>query len=203
MHFLCLHGMGTNSRIFEAQTAAIRYTLGSQHTFKFLDGAVPAQMAASMSYCPPYPILYTGGCVQKPILMYIAAIEPFVSASDNFLQYVDEQSEESCRKALSDLERYIVEDGPFGGVMAFSQGAGLAPSLLIHQMQKDAYEACLHPLFRYAVFFSGGVPKDPRAERGEGSTRLMWWEDDGELIGIPTLHVWAGMIHCTRHLVLC
>lgn len=85
MHFLCLHGMGTNSRIFEAQTAAIRYTLGSQHTFKFLDGAVPAQMAASMSYCPPYSILYTGGCVQKPILMYIAAIEPFVSASDNFL----------------------------------------------------------------------------------------------------------------------
>lgn len=96
-----------------------------------------------------------------------------------------------------------MEDGPFDGVMAFSQGAGLAPSLLIHQMQKDAYEARLHPLFRYAVFFSGGVPKDPRAERGEGSTRLMWWEDDGEVIGIPTLHVWAGMIHCTRHLVLC
>ena len=48
MRFLCLHGMGTNSRIFEAQTAAIRYLLGSEHTFEFIDGAVPTPMAPSM-----------------------------------------------------------------------------------------------------------------------------------------------------------
>ena len=49
MRFLCLHGMGTNSRIFEAQTAAIRYLLGSEHTFEFIDGAVPTAMAPSMT----------------------------------------------------------------------------------------------------------------------------------------------------------
>ena len=94
---------------------------------------------------------------------------------------------------------YIVENGPFDGVMAFSQGAGLAASLLIHQMQKDAHKAHLHPVFSCPVIFSGGVPKVPRAERGEGSTRLMWWEDDGEIIYMSG----AGMIHCTRRLVLC
>ncbi|CAH0059093.1 unnamed protein product [Clonostachys solani] len=45
MRFLCLHGMGTNSRIFEAQTAAIRYGLGSLHTYEYVDGALPTAMA--------------------------------------------------------------------------------------------------------------------------------------------------------------
>ena len=124
-------------------------------------------------------------------LTYIAAIEPFVSAADNFLQYVNEDSETSCRKALADLETHIAEDGPFDGVMAFSQGAGLAASLLVHQMQTDAHKARLYPAFSCAVFFSGGIPKDPRAERGEGLTRPMWWEDDCEIIEIPTIHVWG------------
>lgn len=131
------------------------------------------------------------GCVGGVILTYFAAIEPFVSASDDFLQYADDTSSQSCRRALSDLETYIVEDGPFDGVMAFSQGAGLAASLLIHQMQKDAHKARLYPAFSCAVFFSGGVPQDPRAEGNEGSTRLMRWEDDGEVIEIPTVHVWG------------
>ena len=47
MRWLCLHGMGTNSRIFEAQTAAIRYAMGQEHSFEFVDGAAPAKMAPS------------------------------------------------------------------------------------------------------------------------------------------------------------
>ena len=130
-------------------------------------------------------------CVDGVILTSFAAIEPFVSPSDDFLQYANDTSSQSCRKALSDLETYIIEDGPFDGVMAFSQGAGLAASLLIHQMQTDAHKARLYPAFSCAVFFSGGVPQDPRAERNEGSSRLMRWEDDGEVIEIPTVHVWG------------
>lgn len=84
MRFLCLHGMGTNSRIFEAQTAAIRHNLGSQRTFAFSDGAVPVQMAASMSYFSMSQYVYER-CVQGFDLTYIAAIEPSVSAVDNFV----------------------------------------------------------------------------------------------------------------------
>lgn len=56
MRFLCLRGMGTNSRIFEAQLAAIRYTLGPQHTFGFLDAPVPAQTAPGVPSFLPFPI---------------------------------------------------------------------------------------------------------------------------------------------------
>ena len=130
-----------------------------------------------------------GRCVQGLDLTYTAAIEPFVSAEDHFLQYVNEGSETSYCKALTDLETHIAEDSSFDRVMAFSQGAGLAASLLSHQTQMDAHKAHLYPAFSCPIFFSGGVPKDPRAKPGEGSTRPMWWEDDGEVVEIPTVHV--------------
>ena len=94
-----------------------------------------------------------------------------------------------AKKALADLETQIAEDDSFDRVMAFSHGARLAASLLTHQAQMDAHKACLCPAFSCPIFFSGGVPKDPRAKRGEGSTRPMWWEDDSEVIETPTLHV--------------
>ena len=135
--------MGTNSRIFEAQTAAIRYTLGPQHTYEFVDGSVPTKMAPGMLI----PILvHARGW--GAALIRATAIEPFVSPSDEFLQYADDASSDSCLRALLDLEAYIEEDGPFDGVMAFSQGAGLAASLLIRQTQQDRQLAQRNPVFR-------------------------------------------------------
>jgi len=42
--------MGTNSRIFEMQTATIRYALGNQHIYEFVDGSFPATMADGPLY---------------------------------------------------------------------------------------------------------------------------------------------------------
>jgi len=165
MRFLCLHGMGTNSRIFEAQTAAIRYLLGSEHTFEFIDGAVPTSMAPM--------------------------IEPFVSSSDESLQYVDVSSRESCQKGLQDLDAYVTEEGPFDGVMAFSQGAGLAASLIVHRAQQDVDQARLHPAFDCAIFFSGGIPENPRTLLSEEPRSWLQFEEYGELIEIPTVHIWG------------
>ena len=123
--------------------------------------------------------------------MHSAGIEPFVSTSDEYLRYADETSSESWRKALLDLEKYIAEDGPFDGVMAFSQAAVLAVSLLLQRAEQDPFKARLYPVFRCAVFFCGGVPEDLRWLRGEGPRRLMRWEEDGEIIEIPTVHIWG------------
>ena len=45
MRFLCLHGMGTNAQIFEAQLAQIRSQLVGQHEFVFVDGEVECEPA--------------------------------------------------------------------------------------------------------------------------------------------------------------
>ncbi|KAI4116237.1 MAG: hypothetical protein LQ338_007747 [Usnochroma carphineum] len=144
-------------------------------------------------------------------LSHSTGIESLISSSsDDFLQYADGSDPTSCLRALLDLESYMDDEGPFDGVMAFSQGAGLAASLLIHRMQKDPQQARLSPAFRCAVFFSGGVPEDPEgleaaacaidAENGDVTIgeksmtmrrRLMDVEHDGEVIEIPTAHIWG------------
>lgn len=118
-------------------------------------------------------------------------IEPFVSPSDEFLQYVDVSSRESCQKGLQDLDAYVTEEGPFDGVMAFSQGAGLAASLIVHRMQRDVDKARLHPAFACAVFFSGGIPEDPAALLSDEPRTWIQFEEYGELIEIPTVHIWG------------
>lgn len=38
MRFLCLHGMGTSGRIFQAQMSQIAAALSGQHEFMYIDG---------------------------------------------------------------------------------------------------------------------------------------------------------------------
>ena len=94
------------------------------------------------------------------------------------------------RKALSDLERYVAEEGPFDGVLAFSMGATLAATLIINQFQEHQGPNP-NPPFKCAIFFSGGVPFDPAAIlhgeiRNIGAT-------GGQLIQIPTAHIWGSI----------
>lgn len=114
-----------------------------------------------------------------------------MSAGDEFFQYAEETSAESCLKAIDDLEDYVRSDGPFEGVMAFSQGAGLAATLMIRKYKKDPIGQRLSPLFKCAIFFCGAVPEDPCVVAQGNVRRLMRAEDDGEVIEIPTAHIWG------------
>ncbi|KAF1951579.1 hypothetical protein CC80DRAFT_424423 [Byssothecium circinans] len=160
MRFLCLHGMGTNSQIFELQTAAIRHALGDHHTYEFIEGSVP---------CPPAP-----------------GLSNLTQHDDEFFRYIDDDDvNASGLTALNDLEALIHESGPYDALFAFSEGAGLAASLLVHRARLHAASGAELPLIKCAVFFSGGVPMDP--ETG----RLMDGDTDGEVIDVPTAHIWG------------
>ena len=114
-----------------------------------------------------------------------------MSAKDQFFQYADESSAQSCIKAIDDLEWYIQNDGPFDGVMAFSQGAGLAATLMVRKIKEDPISQRLSPLFKCAIFFCGAVPEDLFGVAQGGSRRLMSFEDDGQVIEIPSAHIWG------------
>lgn len=51
---------------------------------------------------------------------------------------------------MDDLEEYVKSEGPFDGVLAFSQGAALAAMLIA----RDTFPAP----FAFAVFICGGPP---------------------------------------------
>ncbi|PLB54711.1 hypothetical protein P170DRAFT_505429, partial [Aspergillus steynii IBT 23096] len=105
---LCLHGIGTNSEIFEAQTARLRYLLGDQYEFDFVDGAHP---------WPAYPSIAE------------------VFGHDQVCYSYCDDTPQSVRRAVADLAQYAAENGPFDAVMGFSLGAALALTLLLNHEQ--------------------------------------------------------------------
>ncbi|KAI4123544.1 MAG: hypothetical protein LQ338_005217 [Usnochroma carphineum] len=118
-------------------------------------------------------------------------IQSFFSADEAFFSYFDESSVQSCRKALADLETYMQTDGPFDAVLAFSQGAALASTLMVKKWREDPAAQRLDPVFPCAVFLSGGVPCDPDALLARGQIRTLDFPLDGVVIPVPTACIWG------------
>lgn len=85
-------------------------------------------------------------------------------------------------------------NGPFDGIMGFSQGGSLATTLLVLQNstagQKYFPEGFDVPL-RCAICFSSGSPIDvPLLEQGQGK-ELDCHHGDKAVIPVPTANLWA------------
>ncbi|KAF1974064.1 hypothetical protein BU23DRAFT_462841 [Bimuria novae-zelandiae CBS 107.79] len=161
MRFLCLHGKGTNSQVFEIQLAALRHRLGSEHVYEFLDASFE---------CEPAP-----------------GTEIYASPNDTFLSWIDEESVQNTTDALNDFEAYIKESEPFDGVIAFSQAAGFVASYMIRQLREtDPMNALLSPPFKCAIFFCSA----PVTKGGEFAKYLDPVLDKHR-IQIPTAHIWG------------
>lgn len=129
MKFLCLHGMGTNSDVYEAQLGGIIGRLDPTHTFVFVDGLVACEPAEGVDALFPGP----------------------------FCCYYDKPVAGQLEAAYALVREVLDEEGPFDGVVGFSQGAALAASLLLRHQ-------ATHPhgpdLFRLAVFAGASLPFD-------------------------------------------
>ncbi|KAA8564178.1 hypothetical protein EYC84_011125 [Monilinia fructicola] len=147
------------------QTVAIRYELEDYHTYDFIEGAVPWPMAPGL--------------------------EVLVPTDMQTFDWADKESAESCARALKDLDAYVSENGPFDGVLAFSSGAALAATLIIHKQQQNPKQERLSPTFKFAVFFSGGTPGDPAALLQRGEIRYLQ-SNSRHTIHIPTAHIWGA-----------
>ncbi|KAI1173241.1 serine hydrolase FSH [Nemania sp. FL0916] len=157
MRFLCLHGRGTTAKIFEMQTARIRQALGRDHQYVFANGNVPTQPDAGA-----------------------AAI------SDEFFGYVGNTVPE-YEQLYQDLLDIVSRQGPFDGVMGFSEGGAVAAWMLI----ENARRPLTFGPFKCAIFFSAAVPFDPDVVR-TGIVKPVDPATEGEMIQIPTAHLWSS-----------
>jgi len=121
MRFLCLHGMGTSSQIFEAQLSRIKDQLEGHHDFVFLQGEVETDPAPGIKEFYPGP----------------------------YYTYFEVPTKCQVQEALELLEEFIEDEGPFDGVIAFSNGAAVAASYLLQDSKRPSPQ---HP-FKCAVFF--------------------------------------------------
>ena len=126
----------------------------------------------------------------KRTLTSFKGLSALISPDTECFTYADGDSVESCTQALTDLDEYIEDNGPYDGVLAFSNGAGLAATLLIFQERKQSTQLSAPPLFKCAIFFCGGVPADPNDMLEKKELRRLAPED-GVQTRIPTAHIWG------------
>lgn len=113
----------------------------------------------------------------------------FSDSKANFWAYFDNNDSASYLKALYQLNDYIEAEGPFDGVLAFSQGASLAA---MHIVRKAVQEPLQPPPFKFAVLISCSSVYDPKAWLENGEVHVMQAEEVGTIINIPTAHIWGA-----------
>ncbi|KAL6244999.1 hypothetical protein RBB50_007774 [Rhinocladiella similis] len=188
---LCLHGGGTNKRIFRAQCRSLSRALRPYFRLVFAQAAFPAGPGPDVTsvYADYGP--FCAWLVQKR-----EEHEDYDNDNDN------DRPRQHRREILESILQAIEEDtaagatGEFIGVLGFSQGARIAASLLLHgQQQTHLFEqSCgqvLLPRWRFGILLAGRGPvetllssdddHDDDAAKPEG-TKL-------ERIRIPTAHI--------------
>ena len=91
-------------------------------------------------------------------------------------------SRRSTDEAIKYLYGIMAENGPFEGIIGYSEGATVAATLILHeQVRKE--EKGVEPTFKCAIFFAGWPPMDPK-------TYAMVLSDESDRsVDIPTCHI--------------
>ncbi|XP_050905401.1 esterase FUS5 isoform X7 [Lathyrus oleraceus] len=102
---LCFHGFRTSGQILKKLVSRWPETVLQKLDLVFIDGQFPAQGKSDVEgiFDPPY--------------------YEWFQANEDFTEY---RNFEEC---LTYVEDYMLENGPFDGVLGFSQGAFLAAAL--------------------------------------------------------------------------
>ncbi|KLJ07413.1 hypothetical protein EMPG_17106 [Blastomyces silverae] len=145
--------------------AAIRYELGGDHEYHFVEG------------CLPWPIA--------------PEITSLVTSKEETFAYYNPDSPETILKALDDLDRYIEDEGPFDGVLGFSQGAVLAASFGVRKYQQDPANQRINPILKCNILISAALPLSwqdlLRGEVHYVTTK----QSEEDPVNVPTVIIWG------------
>lgn len=111
----------------------------------------------------------------------------FSNPSEKHYAYYD-MSDTSFIAALDQLEAYIEAEGPYDGVIAYSQGAGLATMLLVRRQHLNPEKA---PLFKCAILFSPVQVYDPVAYIEQGAVVVL----NGDMPAAKQLQIPVSIIY--------
>ncbi|ORY68205.1 serine hydrolase-domain-containing protein [Pseudomassariella vexata] len=189
---LCLHGGGTNARIFRAQCRVLSRQLEPYFRLVYVEAPFDSQ---------PGP----------DVVSVYADYGPF----KRWLRWLPDHAELEDRAAVKDINNSIQaamdEDDDIGatgewvGLLGFSQGAKLAASLLFRQQKRveklGAKQA--GSTWKFAVLLAGRAPlvsldpdvfkstmlSDPSQTGLAGPPDLMEAMSDGHILKLPTIHV--------------
>lgn len=94
----------------------------------------------------------------------------------------DSNGSSSAQEAIDYLYDIMEKDGPFEGIIGYSEGATVAATLLLHEQRR--YETTGIPtMFKCALFFAGWPPMSPDLNK------IVLADESDLTITIPTCHV--------------
>ncbi|KAL4926721.1 serine hydrolase FSH [Aspergillus undulatus] len=174
---LCLHGGGSNARIFKAQTRALRYELSDHFRFVFVEGPFDSEpgpdVTSAYEKFGPFRRWFRSRPQHPPI---------------------DPQEAVACIQesiyAAMDLDDLQGGTGEYVAVMGFSQGAKLAASLLFRQQVRAEKlgQAMSGTNFWFALVMSSALldASQIALDRPATSEDLRRME---HVLCLPTIHV--------------
>ena len=95
---------------------------------------------------------------------------------------IDESTLQSIESAMLHLRETMNESGPFQGVIGYSEGAAMAATLLVEELEK-AETTGVPSTLKCGIFMAGS----PAFRPAVGGCYL--WDEVGEVINVPTCHV--------------
>lgn len=172
---LCLHGGGTNARIFRAQCRMIRLHLAGSFRLVFADASFPSQ---------PGPDVTSVYGDWGPFRAWLP-----LPTMECVVDKIDESITSTMR-----ADNQAGASGPWVGLLGFSQGARVAASLLMRQQRHNqnmsssqGQNSCASEIsslgYRFAVLIAGSGPLIDMCV-GCDNTR-----PKSDLLQLPTIHV--------------
>ncbi|CEJ81465.1 hypothetical protein VHEMI01587 [[Torrubiella] hemipterigena] len=186
---LCLHGGGTNTRIFRAQCRILR---------AFLQPYVRLVFAEAPYASKPGPDVVCVYSDWGPFRSWLPPPDTPLSTEQDISNYTEDI--DWCLQAAIEEDNLTGATGEIIGLLGFSQGARMAASLLLRTQENMAQHTghCL-PQFRFAVLLAGRGPfvqlhTPSESPRPRGRT-----PQDRLLLHLPTVHVHGLLDHGLPH----
>ncbi|CAK7347216.1 unnamed protein product [Dovyalis caffra] len=163
--FLCLHGFRTSGEILKKQVHKWPESVLQKLDLVYLDGPFPAQGKSDVEgiFDPPYYEWFQFNKVQIPMLIHVSRWFDF---DDGFvLEFNEYINFDEC---LAYIEDFMIKNGPFDGLLGFSQGAILSAGL--PGMQATGMALTKVPKIKFLIIIGGAMFKSPSlAEKAYGS----------------------------------
>ncbi|KAL8872489.1 MAG: hypothetical protein Q9174_001891 [Haloplaca sp. 1 TL-2023] len=191
MKIVCLHGGGANSnhvsKILKTQLAPVAYELSQTDRieFFFIRGRVecaPSIGIAEQYDGPYFRFLDRDAPSMAQVVPLARSLSKLNLEPENFARELrtrgvaSAESSEACDYLEEEIGRH--PDGPFDGVLGFSEGSSVAASLMLRRAAHGKA-----PLFKFAIFFCAIL-----VLRSDDKGPIL--ADEMPLrINIPTLHI--------------
>ncbi|KAG7007050.1 hypothetical protein G7Y79_00011g029480 [Physcia stellaris] len=167
LKFLCLPGAYTNADTLRVQLVKALESEGLL-SFRFTQGAYEADPPPGFETWfgnPPHlrfleELKFSEFDVDLQRLRFFEPLDNSEDSMRELFRGGEVPSTETIHNMLDPLYRVLEEEGPFHGVLGYSEGAGVAATLLVSNQRRCEAQGIENTLTN-AIFFSGAPPLDP------------------------------------------